>query len=151
MISRASTYVALMCMSFSSLILHCNWIWWWWYNARSYLSTISPSMHVMIYVLTYSRTSKGLSLGELIRAFYIIIYTSHIIILECYMHCYINVLHVLDDLWVFHTKSLFLAFNIWEEEYPFVLLLWCGLDPYHGTRGTPVETLGNTIITYNDT
>ena len=76
-------------------------------------------MHVMIYVLTYSRTSKGLSLGELIRAFYIIIFITYIIIWECYLHCYIDVLHVLDDLWDFHTKSLFLAFNIWEAEYPF--------------------------------
>ena len=25
-----------------------------------------------------------------------------------------------------------------------------GLDPYHGTRGTPVEALNDTIITYND-
>ena len=75
-------------------------------------------MHVMIYVLIYSRTSKGLSLGELIRAFYI-----SIIIWECYMHFYINVLHVLDDLWDFHTKSLFLVFNIWEAEYPLFLSL----------------------------
>ena len=25
-------------------------------------------------------------------------------------------LHVLDDLWDFHTKSLFLVFNFWEAE-----------------------------------
>ena len=25
-------------------------------------------------------------------------------------------LHVLDDLWDFHTKSLFLVFNFWEVE-----------------------------------
>ena len=25
-------------------------------------------------------------------------------------------LHVLDDLWDFHTKSLFLVFNLWEAE-----------------------------------
>ena len=80
-------------------------------------------MHVMIYVLNYSRTSKGLSLGELIRAFYIIIFIPYIIIWECYLHCYINVLHVLDDLWDFHTKSLFLVFNIWEAEYPLFLSL----------------------------
>jgi hypothetical protein len=49
-------------------------------------------MHVMIYLLTYSRTSKGLSLGELIRAFYIIILLVHIVILKCYLHCYIIVL-----------------------------------------------------------
>ena len=116
-IARASTYVSLMCMSFNSSILHCNWIWWW-YNAHIYLSTISPSMHIMIYVLIYSRMSKGLSLGELILAFYIIIFIPYVIIWECYMHCYINVLHVLDDLWDFHTKSLFLAFNIWGAEYP---------------------------------
>ena len=36
----------------------------------------------------------------------------YIIIWECYMHCYVNVLHVLDDLWDFHTKYLFLVFNI---------------------------------------
>ena len=34
-------------------------------------------------------------------------------------------LHVLDDLWDFHTKSLFLVFNIWEAEYPpFLSLLF---------------------------
>ena len=81
-------------------------------------------MDVMIYVLT----SKGLSLGELIRAFYIIIFIPYITIWECYMHCYITVLHVLDDLWDydlwdFHTKSLFLVFNIWEAEYPLFLSL----------------------------
>ena len=117
-----------MCMSFSSLIFHCNWIWWW-YNARIYLSTISPLIHVMIYELTYSRTSKGLSLGELIRAFYIIISIYCIIILECHLHCYIDVLHVLDDLWDFHTKSLFLAFNIWEAEYPpFLVFIVSGVS-----------------------
>ena len=79
---------------------------------------ISPSMHVMIYAFIYSRTSKGLSLGELIRAFYIINFITYIIVWECYLHCYINVLHVLDNLWDFHTKSLFLVFNIWEAEYP---------------------------------
>lgn len=73
-------------------------------------------MHVMIYVLTYSRTSKVLSLGELIRAFYIIIYTTYIIILECYWKYYITILHVLDDFGHFHTKSLFLVFNIREAE-----------------------------------
>ena len=86
----SSTYVALICMSFRSLILSCKWIWLW-YNAHFYLSTISPLMHVMIYVLTYSRTSKGLSLGELIRAFYIIIYITFSIILECYLHDYMIV------------------------------------------------------------
>ena len=96
-------------------ILLYNWTWWWYY-ACIYLSTISPLMHVMIYVLIYSRTSKGLSLGELISAFYIIIYTTYIIILECYWNYYINVLHVLDDFGYFHTKSLFLIFNIWEAE-----------------------------------
>ena len=59
----------------------------------------------------------------LIRAFYIIIFIPYIILLECYLHCYINVLHVLDDLWDFHTKSLFLAFNIWEAKYPLFLFL----------------------------
>lgn len=54
-------------------------------------------MHVMIYVLIYSRTSKGLSLGELIRAFYIIIYTLHIGIIGMFYQCYVIVLHVLDD------------------------------------------------------
>jgi hypothetical protein len=48
-------------------------------------------MHVMIYSLTYSRMSKGLSLGELICAFYIIILLVHIVILKCYLHCYINI------------------------------------------------------------
>ena len=48
-------------------------------------------MHVMIYVLTYLRTSKGLNLGELIRAFYIIIYTTYTTILGCYLHYYIIV------------------------------------------------------------
>ena len=49
-----------------------------------------------------------------IHAFYIIIFIPHFIIWECYMHCYIDVLHVLDDLWDFHIKSLFLVFNTWE-------------------------------------
>ena len=89
-----------------------------------FLSTISPSMHAMIYVLIYSETSKGLSLGELIRAFYIIIFIPYIILLECYLHCYVDVLHVLDDLWDFHKKSLFLAFNIWEAKYtPFIVFI----------------------------
>ena len=62
--------------------------------------------------------------SSLIRAFYIIIFIPYIILLECYLHCYIDVLHVfLDDLWDFHTKSLFLAFNIWEAEYPLFLFL----------------------------
>ena len=60
-----------------------------------------------------------------IRAFYIIIFISYIIIWECYMNCYINVLHVLDDLWDFHTKSLFLTFNIWEVDYPSFSCLYC--------------------------
>ena len=86
-------------------------------------------MHIMIYVLIYSRTSKGLSLGELIHAFYIIIFIPYIIIWECYLHCYINVLHVLDDLWDFHTKSLFLVFNIWEAEYPpFLVFMVSGVS-----------------------
>jgi hypothetical protein len=89
-IARASIYVSLIYMSFSSLILLYNWTWWW-YNARIYLSTISSLIHVMIYSLTYLRTSKGLSLGELIRAFYIFILVVHIVILKCYLHCYIIV------------------------------------------------------------
>ena len=91
-------------------------------------------MHVMIYVLTYSRTSKGLTLGELIRAFYIIIYTTYIIILECYWNYYINVLHVLDDFGDFHTKSLFLVFNIWEAENPLFLVFIVS-----GATGTQME------------
>ena len=39
-----------------------------------------------------------LAVGLLIRAFYIIIFIPYLIIWECYLHCYINVLHVLDDL-----------------------------------------------------
>ena len=54
--------------------------------------------------------------GVVIRAFYIIIYTTFIIILGCYLHCYIIILYVLDDLGDFHTKSLFLVFNLWEAE-----------------------------------
>ena len=65
----------------------------------------------------------------LIRAFYIIIFIPYIIILECYMHCYINVLHVLDELWDFHTKSLFLVFYIWEAEYPpFLVFIVSGVS-----------------------
>ena len=38
-------------------------------------------------------------------------------------------LHVLDDLWDFHTKSLFLAFNIWEAEYPpFLVFIVSGVS-----------------------
>ena len=51
-----------------------------------------------------------------IHAFYIIIYTTHIIILECYWHCYIIVFACFRWLWDFHTKSLFLVFNLWEAE-----------------------------------
>ena len=76
----------------------------------------------------------GLSLGELIRAFYIIIFISYAIILECYLHCYIDVLHVLDDLWDFHTKSLFLAFNIWEAEYPPPLFLFLLFQEFRGLK-----------------
>ena len=93
-------------------------------------------MHVMIYVLIYSRTSKGLSLGELIRAFYIIIFIPYIIIWECYLHCYINVLHVLDDLWDFHTKSLFLVFNILEAKHPpFLVFIVSGVSPTQIIKG----------------
>ena len=53
----------------------------------------------------------------------------YIIIWECYLHCYINVLHVLDDLCDFHTKSLFLVFNIWEAEYPpFLVFIVSGVS-----------------------
>ena len=83
---------------FCLFILHYNWIWWWC-NARIYLSTISPLMHVMIYVLIYSRTSKGLSLGELIRAFHIIIFAP----IQALSRCFLNViwifLHVLECFW----------------------------------------------------
>ena len=65
----------------------------------------------------------GEMIAKVIRPFYIIIFITYIILLECYLHYYINILHVLDDLWDFHTKSLFLAFNIWEAEYPLFLFL----------------------------
>ena len=61
--------------------------------------------------------------GPMIRAFYIIIFTSYIIILECYWHCYIIFLHFLDDLWDFYTKSLFLVFNFSEAENLLFLVL----------------------------
>ena len=45
------------------------------------------------------------------------------------LHCYINVLHVLDDLWDFHTKSLFFVFNIWEVGYPpFLVFIVSGVS-----------------------
>jgi hypothetical protein len=42
-----------------------------------FLSTISSLMHDIAISLICSRMSKGLSLGELIRAFYIIIFASY--------------------------------------------------------------------------
>jgi hypothetical protein len=42
-----------------------------------FLSTISSLMHDIVNLLTCSRTTNGLSLGELIRAFCIIIFASY--------------------------------------------------------------------------
>jgi hypothetical protein len=52
------------------------------------LPTISSLMHDIVYSPTCSRTSKGLSLGELIHAFCIIIFASYriIYIVICIIH-----------------------------------------------------------------
>ena len=80
------------------------------------LSTISSLMHDMIYSLICSRTSKGLSLGELIRAFCIIIIATYRTSFYCYLHWSFIIYAFLDDLWDFPTKSLVLVFNFWEAE-----------------------------------
>ena len=61
-------------------------------------------------------------LGHVIHALYIIIHTTYIIILECYWIVISLFLHVLDDFWDFHSKSLFLVFNFREAANPFFLV-----------------------------
>ena len=80
------------------------------------LSTISSLMHDMIHSLICLRTSKGLSLGELIRAFCIIIIATYRTSFYCYLHWSFIIYALLDDLWDFPTKSLVLVFNFWEAE-----------------------------------
>ena len=80
------------------------------------LSTVSSLIHDMIYSLICSRTSKGLSLGELIHAFCIIILASYRTISYGYSHC-LSIIHAfLDDFRDFSTKSPSLVFNSWEAE-----------------------------------
>ena len=60
--------------------------------------------------------------------------------------------------WTFYdtpyNKKLYQVVNKKGVEVVHYVCLSCcfdvGLDPYHGTRGTPVKALDNTIITYND-
>jgi len=70
----------------------------------------------MIYSLICSRTSKGLSLGELIRAYCIIIICTYMHHIGSYLPHYIFILAYLDDLRDFPTKSLSLVFNFREAE-----------------------------------
>lgn len=88
-----------------------------------YLSTISSLMHDMIYSLICSRTSKCLSLGELIRAFYIINIVTYMFSFYWYMPSYIVIYAFLVDFRDFPTKSPSLVFNSCEAEN----LLFCFL------------------------
>lgn len=81
-----------------------------------FLSTISSLIHDMIYSLICSRTSKGLSLGELIRAFYIIIIVTYMFSFHWYMPSYTIIYAFLVDFRDFPTKSPSLVFNSWEAE-----------------------------------
>ena len=81
-----------------------------------FLSTISSLMHDMIYSLICSRTSKGLSLGELVHAFYIINIVTYMFSFHWYMPSYIIIYAFLVDFWDFPTKSPSLVFNSWEAE-----------------------------------
>ena len=78
---------------------------------------------IMIYSLICSRTSKDLSLGELIRAFCIIIIYTYMHHIGSYLPHYIIILAYLDDLRDFPTKSLSLVFNFWEAENLFFHIL----------------------------
>ena len=85
----------------------------------------------MLYSLICSRTSKGLSLGELIRAFCIIIIASYKSSLQCYLHQSIIIYAFLDDFGDFPTKSLLLVFNFREAENLFFRILM-----FQGPYGT---------------
>lgn len=80
------------------------------------LSTIRSLMHYMIYSLISSRTSKGLSLGELIRAFCIIIIASYRGCFHGYWHWYYFIFAFLDDFRDFPPKFPLFLFNICEAE-----------------------------------
>jgi hypothetical protein len=68
------------------------------------LSTISSLMHDIVYSLTCSETSKGLSLRELICAFCIIIFASYRTSLYYYLHHLFIIPAFLDDFWDFFTR-----------------------------------------------
>ena len=55
-------------------------------------------------------------------------FIAYMIILVCYLHCCIDVLHVLDDLWDFRTKSLFLEFNLGGRIPPFLVFIVSGVS-----------------------
>ncbi len=81
-----------------------------------YLSTISSLMHDMIYSLICSSTSKCLSLGELIRAFYIINIVTYMFSFHLYMPSYTIIYAFLVDFWDFPMKPPSSVFNSWEAE-----------------------------------
>jgi hypothetical protein len=72
-----------------------------------FLSTISSLMHDIVYSLICSRTSNSLNLGELIRAFCIIIFASYRTSLQCHFHQPFIIHAFLDDFRDFSIKSSF--------------------------------------------
>jgi hypothetical protein len=83
----------------------------------------------MIYSLICSRTSKCLSLRELIHAFCIIIIAIYMISFHYYFPSFIIIYALVVDLWDFPTKSPLLGFNSWEvENLIFSILFISGLS-----------------------
>jgi hypothetical protein len=88
----------------------------WWYNARiSFINhkLIDAWYDLFAYLL---EDEQRLSLGELIRAFCIIIIASYRSSLHCYLYWSFVIYAFLDDFWDFHTKSPLFVFNFWEAE-----------------------------------
>lgn len=80
------------------------------------LSTISSLMHDIIYSLNCLRTRKVLSLGGLIRVFYIINIIIYMFGFYWYMPSYTIIYAFLVDFRDFPAKSPSLVFNLCEEE-----------------------------------
>jgi hypothetical protein len=101
----------------------------WWYNTRiSFIihKLIDACYDLFAYLL---EDEQRYNLGELIRAFCIIIVGSYRSILHCYLHWSFIIYAVLDDLWDFPTKSFLLVFNFLEaEKLLFPILIFHG--PY---------------------
>jgi hypothetical protein len=111
--ARAAIYVVISWMA-ATLWLPLMIKMWWWCNAC--ISFINHNLFHMFHTLICSRASKGLSLGELLHAFYIIIFASYRDSFYCYSHWYCTIFTYLDDLWDFLIKSLVLVFNSWKVE-----------------------------------